>query len=68
MTVKWKRLLAELTQNNKSGQRPGQAAFNALASTDRTLAQSLQGTTTDPYNNDSCLPAFWRRLDREMVN
>lgn len=39
-------------------QRLGQAYYNALRFEDRWLAENIDGTERDPFNNDANLPAF----------
>lgn len=52
----WLKFAAE--RMSLTGERPGQAAFNALSSTRKQLADDLPGEL-DPFHDDARLPAFY---------
>lgn len=59
-------VLVESWERQAAGERPGQAAFNALASFDIALAVEITGTDIDPFHNDLALRAFWYRIADEL--
>ena len=58
----------ELRSLRRGGQREGQAAFNALASVDPTLAIKTVTTGYDPfYRKDGDCDEFYEWLGREVA-
>lgn len=59
---------SEMRSLRKKGQREGQAAFNALANVDPTLATKVIETEYDPfYRKDGDCDEFYKWLEREIV-
>lgn len=44
------------------GLRKGQAAFNALAAVDSSMAEQIGGTALDPFYDDSRINAFYAAI------
>lgn len=42
--------------------RNGQAAFNALNRLDRDVADQIRGTDVDPFNDNTRVKAFYRKV------
>lgn len=57
----------KMGENSNTGQRIGQAAFNALYALNPGLADEVRGTENDPFYSDSKLTAFWAWLSERTT-